>query len=350
MTIFDIAAMANVSKSTVSRVLNNPDAVRPEVVRRVREAMKESGYAPAAVRRGPKPRPPVRAAKTGSIGLLLLGRTRELLAFPSMANIVSGMVETLSANGLHLTVIEVPDPLVLPSIVSPREVDGILVMGRPPTQSMADRLHPIPCVWQGGVELDVPVADQVLANSRVIGRLAADYLSRKGCRRPAYLNHDPFHVAFSMRWMCFVDRLGQAGMSPQRFEPTPSPNDEAGKWAAEVDMWSATRLREGLIEQVDRMLAAPERPDGLFIPTDQQAAMVWSLLRDRGVTPGRDLVTISVNNEAVWLDALHPRPATIDPGNEEMGREAVRRLLGRIERPHDDPVTVMVAPKLIEGV
>ena len=209
MTIFDIAAIAGVSKSTVSRVLNNADSVRPEVVRKVREAMKTSGYAPSAVRRGPKPRPPARASKTGTIGLLLLGRSRELLSFPSMAKIVSGMVEALSANGSHLTVIEAPDPLVLPPIITPREVDGLLVMGQLPTQAMVDRLHPIPCVWQGGIELDLPVVDHVIPNSRVIGRLAADYLLRRGCRRPAFLNHDPVHPAFLLRWTFFIDHLGR---------------------------------------------------------------------------------------------------------------------------------------------
>lgn len=343
MTIFDIAAIAGVSKSTVSRVLNNPDSVRPEVVRKVREAMKKNGYAPGAVRRGPKPRPPTRASKTGTIGLLLLGRTRELLAFPSMAKIMSGMVEVLSANGSHLTVIEAPDPLALPPIITPQDVDGLLVIGQLPTQAMVDRLHPIPCVWQGGIELDLPVVDHVIPNSRVIGRLAADYLLRQGCRHPAFLNHDPVHPAFPLRWTFFFEHLGKAGLVPQCFQPEPEPGNN------EEDMWSATCLREGLAEQVDHMLAGPERPDGLFIPTDQQAAMVWSLLRERGVEPGRDLITVSVNNDAIWLDTLHPRPATIEPGNEEMGRECVRRLLGRLERPQDDPVTVMVAPKLVVG-
>jgi DNA-binding LacI/PurR family transcriptional regulator len=46
---------------------------------------------------------------------------------------------------------------------------------------------------------------------------------------------------------------------------------------------------------------------------------------------------------------MHPRPATIDPGAEEMSRESACRLLARIERPHDDPGTVMVTPKLVKG-
>jgi len=298
---------------------------------------------------------------------------------------------------------------VVPPIITRREVDGLLVTGQGLSQDLVDRLSPIPCVWQGGVELERPIVDHILTNNRVIGLLAADYLLRHGCRRPAYLNHDPLHPSFRLRWNVFSEQLRRAGIEPLRFEPetaqsgdryqrgshaeaqssqrqrevasdfgreasarNPMPSAfsaplrdnlpsltnrrmsaeqsaDTDLGSVEASMWTATRLRPGLTEQVDRLLAAPERPDGLFVPTDQQAAMVWSLLRERGVTPGKDLLTISVNNDAMWLDTMHPRPATIDTGSEEMGRQAVLRLLARIEHPQSDPLVTMVTPKLVEG-
>lgn len=44
VTIQEVADAAKVSTATVSRVLNTPDAVRPELLQRVQEAMRELGY------------------------------------------------------------------------------------------------------------------------------------------------------------------------------------------------------------------------------------------------------------------------------------------------------------------
>src|SRR6478752_10417701 len=43
-TMADVAARANVSHQTVSRVLNDPSSVRPETAARVQEAIAELGY------------------------------------------------------------------------------------------------------------------------------------------------------------------------------------------------------------------------------------------------------------------------------------------------------------------
>src|SRR5665647_68946 len=47
----DVARMAGVSSATVSRVLNHPEIVRPDVQAKVRRAITELGYAPDAVAR-----------------------------------------------------------------------------------------------------------------------------------------------------------------------------------------------------------------------------------------------------------------------------------------------------------
>src|SRR5437879_3909205 len=54
MSIVAVAKRAGVSVATVSRVLNNLDNVRAETVKQVRAAMRELGYKPPQVRRGPK--------------------------------------------------------------------------------------------------------------------------------------------------------------------------------------------------------------------------------------------------------------------------------------------------------
>jgi len=64
-TINDVAKLANVSKATVSRVLNQKGNVSPKVVQRVEEAIKQLNYIPSGIARSLINR------TTGLIGLLI---------------------------------------------------------------------------------------------------------------------------------------------------------------------------------------------------------------------------------------------------------------------------------------
>ena len=70
----DVAAAAGVSQQTVSRVVNNSDAVRKKTVAKVLKAMAEVDYSPNVAARS------LRSGRTSAIGVLAtdLSRTGEL--------------------------------------------------------------------------------------------------------------------------------------------------------------------------------------------------------------------------------------------------------------------------------
>ena len=65
VSVHDVAKKAGVSIATVSRCLNNPDAVRPQLQDRVHAAVKELGYVPHGAARA------LASHKTRTIGAVI---------------------------------------------------------------------------------------------------------------------------------------------------------------------------------------------------------------------------------------------------------------------------------------
>jgi DNA-binding LacI/PurR family transcriptional regulator len=73
---------------------------------------------------------------------------------------------------------------------------------------------------------------------------------------------------------------------------------------------------------------------------------VHPMLAAHGLRIGEQVEVVSCDAETARLEAMHPRPASIDIGADEIGFRAVVRLLARIKRPQDRTVSILVAPKL----
>ena len=339
MSITKVAKAAGVSQATVSRVMNNRKGVGEDTTRRVRETMKRLGYKPSDARPGPKPGRP-RGLRTDTIAFLALNTGLDILQCPAVATVFHGMADALRQRGLHVTLDAEPNLEQLPAIVRRREVDGLLVMVCSKHMDLAPLVGQIPFVRVLGGGLGAEAYDQVGADNIASGRIAADYLAGRGCRHVAFINHDPTHVASAERQDAFICHAERLGLAVETWITDPE----------EHAAWNPTRpggLQTPLTKPLDRLAAASPRADGLFVPTDSIAAAVYPMLLERGIQPGRDIAVISCNNEDPILATIQPRPATIDLGFEEIGRRAVRRLLGRIRHPNARPERVLVAPQLV---
>src|SRR5215212_9111884 len=72
-TVVDVARTAGVALGTVSRVLNTPDAVRPDIRQRVLNAIASTGYRRLRQRRAPTLTDAGRRRRRGNFGLVLIG-------------------------------------------------------------------------------------------------------------------------------------------------------------------------------------------------------------------------------------------------------------------------------------
>src|SRR5258708_3300439 len=102
MSIVEVASLAGVSKSTVSRVINQLPGVAPAATEAVRKAMEELGYRPNVRRPGRKPKER-QGIRTGNVALLTMGESpAQLYRMPVFPAMLHGIERALAENGLNL--------------------------------------------------------------------------------------------------------------------------------------------------------------------------------------------------------------------------------------------------------
>src|SRR6188472_415726 len=185
-TMRDIARMAGVSQSTVSRVLNDAATTVPiaeETRDRVNRAARELGYRPNPLARG------LRGASTMLIGAVVrdfsdpfFAGAIEALAVEAMAhgyNIVLGHAQGRLDEGIALT-----------TVLETRHTDAIVLLGDMQDQPrlMDDlRVSPVPVValWQGSSPLEFPTVDP---DDRAGIRAGLDHVVGLGHERIAFVS------------------------------------------------------------------------------------------------------------------------------------------------------------------
>src|SRR5260370_34746805 len=96
LTIEHIASLADVTRSTVSRVLNTHSGVRPSVRERVLQVIRQHNYAPQAAARS------LASAHTDTIGLLVPRSAGFSLGDPFIAGMIRSLFETCAQQGYFL--------------------------------------------------------------------------------------------------------------------------------------------------------------------------------------------------------------------------------------------------------
>jgi LacI family transcriptional regulator len=346
--VVEIAKLANVSIATVSRVMNNPDTVKPETaeaVRRVIEQMPDRGAA-RQVRRGPRQgsRPKAKGHGQTTIAIVSIGQAHgPWFQMPVMAKVIAGITREANERGLVLQIEQGRSSDELGMVLRSRGVGGVLMFlsASNDTDALQALSRHTPVVRVMGEAIATRGIDHVCPDNAAVGALAFDYLAEQGCQGVAFLTANPGWDLIHMRAFGFRTRALQCGRSV-----APTAYIAAATDADRERYGTRAVARPTLEAAVDAFVQSSPRPAGLFVPRDEETVIVSRLLAARGVVPGRDVTLVSCDNEDMRLSALDPRPASIELGTVEIGRLAVRRLLSRMRRPHEPAVKIQAAPRL----
>lgn len=305
-TIYDVAAKAGVSISTVSLAINAPTRVSPVTRTRVLAAVDELGFVPKTEA--------VTRARRG------VGRIGVIAPFTSsafFARVLNGVLRAARGRQLEVVVYDHESANISPlaSLPLTRQVDGVIVMTVPLTDDVARRLldQSVETVL---VDQRRPGFSSVAADDVAAGRMVAEHLVARGCRRCGFVSHtqDVGYVLESQ-----ARRRGlRAGLQAAGIELADEdvrlcePDFEAGRAAAR--------------ELLDR----PERPTAVVAHDDLLAGGVLAAARDLSIGVPEQLMVVGLDDSALaaplGLTSVH-HPA------EQVGERALELLLAQLADP-----------------
>jgi DNA-binding LacI/PurR family transcriptional regulator len=309
-TLEQVAALAGVSRATVSRVVNGSPKVSPVVRAQVERAVAKLGYVPNRAARSLVTR------RADSIALVVSEPHARFLSEPFFAGMVRGVSAALAETGVQLVLLiahDPPDRGRLERYVVGGHVDGVLLAslhGDDPLPGILDRAG-VPAVLVGRPPGPTP-ATYVDADNRGGAGKAVDHLVARGRRTIATIS-GPLDMAVGLdRLDGWRDGLAAAGL------------DGAGDLVEAGDF-----TEEGGAAAMGRLLARPGRPvDAVFAASDLMAAGALRALRAAGRRVPDDVAVVGFEDSVVARYAQPPLTTVRQP-IEEMGRQATRLLLAR---------------------
>ena len=327
-TSADVAAVAGVSRTTVSFVLNErADVHIPETTRRrVIEAAAQLDYHPNSVARQ------LAGGASRALGLVLRQTPEQAANDAVLAETLRGLASAARAAN-HRVLLETlaPGEGHYADLIRSGRTDGLIVSGpRFDDQELVDLVHDgFPVVIQGAFPgLDVPSVD---VDNVAGARLAVEHLLALGHRRIACITNAPLaYTAASERLNGYRDALAAAGVGD---DP-----DLVAEGA--FDAQSGHRAMAEIL--------ARSTPEAIFVASDVVAFGAFAGLRDAGLSVPGDVSVVSF--DAIPLAAyLDPPLTTIHLPAFDLGVTAGRAILERIAGRPVQPRTLLPTELIVRA-
>ncbi|WP_170335175.1 LacI family DNA-binding transcriptional regulator [Ruegeria arenilitoris] len=324
VTSAEVARLAGVSQSAVSRVFTPGASASAKTIEKVRKAAKELGYRPNVLARA------MVSGKSGIIGLVVAYLNNQF--YPEA---LEKLTNTLQERGYHVLIFMAARSAgnvdkVVEEILD-FQVDGIIAASVALSSDLSNRCRAagIPMVLFNRAQ-DDPDMSAVTSDNIAGGRKAAEFLLAGGHRKIGYIAGWEGASTQRDREAGFVAALHQAGVTLH--------SCEVGNFGAE-DARGATR----------RMFAS-DPPDAVFVANDHMAIAVMDTLRfELGLNIPEDVSVVGYDDVAVAAWPAYDLTTVRQPANR-MVAETVDILLRKIEDSDAEPRRVEFdGPLIVRG-
>ncbi|GMB08822.1 LacI family DNA-binding transcriptional regulator [Thermolongibacillus altinsuensis] len=305
-TIEDVAKLTGLSRTTVSRVINNHPYVSEDKRKLVIEAMNKLGYVPNSSARS------LRNQKTDVIALFVPRITN-----PFFSQLVESTEIAAADHGYQLIICQTrysPEKeLNYMNLLKTKQVDGVILAS---LQNDWEKLEPFldygPIVLCNEFEdrANVPTVklDQVYG-----GYIATKHLIEQGHTKIAYCCGGYRSNVAKSREIGFRQALSEHKLS----------FDERYAFRDAFNIADGKRVFQ-------KMITLPDPPTAVFTGSDEVAAGILSEARKHGYRVPEDLAIVGFDNQAI-TELMDPMITTVHQPVKEMAQKAVDIIVEKIQ-------------------
>lgn len=336
VTIKEVAALAGVSPSTVSRTCKDNPSISEETKERVRQAMAQLGYEPGPSS-GPSPQPSSpQSPDARTIGVILPPSQKETYENSFYLEAIRGISQFCSHRQYINTVITGQDEdellRVIQTLSHTGQVDSFIILYSRQQDPVIEYLYNegllyvlIGKAYQYANQTIYIDNDNLLA-----GQEATEYLIRLGHERIAYLGSDSTLMFSADRKAGYQLALALHQL-PQRPEYC-------------LEVRSVPKESNGALHA---LLEGPHRPTAIVVSDDILAVALERVCLEKGLSIPEDLSIISFNN-SLLARLTSPQLTSVDVNSCQLGIEAASQIINHMENPNLMATKIIVPHHLVE--
>lgn len=330
VTIKDVAALAGVSPSTVSRTCKDNPSISRETKEKVRKAMLTLGYEPNFQASN------LANQNSKTIGIILPPSARETFENPFFLETIRGISQFCNGRQYISTLVtgQNSEELLgaIRTMVRTGQVDGFIMLYSKEDDAIIEYLNEegLLYVLIGKAQQFANLTIYIDNDNVLAGKEATDYLYDLGHRKIAYLGSESIKIFSADRKTGYQLSMLQHDLPVNK------------KYVVEVD---DVYLDE--CEPLLQMLKSDDRPTAIVVSDDILAVSLERVCIQCGLLIPENLSIISFN-DSLFAKLTHPPLTSIDVNSSQLGIEAASQLINHIENPNLVATKIIVPHSLIE--
>lgn len=327
ITIKEVAQLAGVSPSTVSRTCTNHPSISEQTKEKVRKAMQELGY---------EPNTPIVAPNTKTIGIVLPVSEKDIYENSFFLETMRGISQFCNQKQYFTTFITgaSTDEILqcIRQMSKEERLDGIILLYSSRQDPIVDYLYGEGIQFVIIGKADKYIQDTIYIDNDNIqaARDATSYLISLGHTRIAYLGCDSTRIFSADRKSGYILALAEQDIPfrPEYYIEIPFiPYEDS--------------------EELKKTLSMEERPTAFIANDDIHALVLAHTASQMNLRIPEDLSIVSFNN-SIAARLTSPPLTSIDINSRQLGIEAASQIINHIEDPSLLPTKIIVPHHLVE--
>ena len=328
ITIKDVAKAANVSISTVSKVMNNAPSISEATKAKVKAIMEELHYYPNNIARS------FAQQSSKNIGVVMKLKRHYAFFNSHIYEILGGIESILSQKGYTLTLLNTDslgqDLEAYERLIHEKRVDGMIIYVSHISQKLCEYMDTVnfPYIVIGEPDFDSNLC-WIDINNKSAGEIAANHLIDEGYTHIGFIgNTQKDNISYNREKGI---RLALEKRHIPIYEEYMMQHSEPAQFAESL---------------VDQLVSLPTPPDALICLNNFVANKVISALKKHNLRIPEDIALMSFDNYPL-AEFTTPPLTVVDNDVFDLGTHAANILLNKIDNPNLQMQYSMLSPTLI---